>query len=289
MTPFAETAHRVYASPIASDAFQGQDALLNLIVSLPDPGIYALGTDNNANASECTQCVLVRVDEGSGQDRVFFADGGVLKIKATSAPLDGTIDASLTDAHFVEVTISEDPPFASTPVDGGNCLEGVSTVINVVPGGESGAGGEGGAPEVPEGCTEVSEGDWFDGIYTNGARYVTPITPNLYTAQVDGIILDIYNNDVGTFRVGHGIDETYLGCERCLLANLPEKGDGDGLWFYAIEGQLEIASNSVPLSGVLDATLTDVTFVQVDPDANYTPIEGGGECLHLATATISKP
>src|SRR5262249_17830969 len=119
ITPLAETEYELYASLIESGAFPGHDALVELPGFLPDEGTFVPGTDNNDNWSSCSQCLVVLVDEGNAHDRIFFADGGVLQIESSSDVLEGTIDASLTNAHFVEVTIDEDYPYASHLVDGG--------------------------------------------------------------------------------------------------------------------------------------------------------------------------
>jgi hypothetical protein len=301
ITPSADRGvYANYAASIHSNAFAGEDALLELRVFQPDTGSFALGQGDNANWSTCQQCVIALVD--SAPNRAFFADAGTLVIDDASDPLHGLIDATLTNAHFVEVTIEETSPYTSTPVDGGSCLEAITTHVEVSPGDSSGGaggqggqgqgaqggeGGNGGAPEVPDGCVEVSGGEWISDVQSSFGRYLSLISPNLGSPAEDALILGFFSDEVGTFEVGSGIDATYSTCERCFIANVQDS-TADGLWFYGISGTLVVEAGSEPMSGVINATATDVTFIQVDPESLETRVDGGA-CLHLAAATITKP
>jgi hypothetical protein len=282
-----------YVSFIASNAFPGHAALLELWLNQPNTGTFVLGTGDNAKWETCQQCVSVNVDQPSGPDRIYFADSGVLSIDDASDPFAGVLDAELTNAHFVELTFDNADPPVSHPVEGGSCLEGVTSHIQVpyeASGGAGGQGGEGGyagAYDVPTGCIEVSGGAWVSDVEPSYGEYVSLLAPNLGSAAEDGLILAFYSDDVGTFRVGHGVDSRWSTCERCFLVNIQDD-TLDGLWFYGAEGTLAVDADSTPMSGILDATATDVTFIQVDASDLETPVPNG-DCLHLATATITKP
>jgi hypothetical protein len=83
------------------------------------------------------------------------------------------------------------------------------------------------------------------------------------------------------------VDARFSTCERCFLANIADN-TLEGLWFYGVDGTLTVDSGSTPMSGILDATATNVTLTQVDPFDLETPVENGA-CLHLSTATIALP
>ena len=289
-----------YASFFESSAFPGRDAVLELWTFLPDTGRFELGKDDNKNWATCMQCVIARVDDVGNPNRIFFADAGVLTIDDASEPIDGVIEANITNAHFVEVTVADTYPYASTPVDGGICLEGLTTHISIDPnappggaggaGGQGGAGGEGGyagAFDLPDDCIEVSSGTWIFDLQPTYGLYLSAIGPNLGSSEQDLFALEFFGNAVGTTRIGHDVDSRFSTCERCFLANIPDN-TSDGLWFFGVDGTLTVDAGSTPMSGTLSATATDVTLMQVNPYTLETPVENGA-CLHLTTATIALP
>jgi hypothetical protein len=235
--------------------------------------------------------------------RQFFADSGTLQIASSSQALSGVIEADLTDVRLIEVTI-DDLTYESTPVEGGGCIHVAASHIGIDPnvppdgaGGASGAGGEGGAsgeggaagaPEVPTGCIEVAVGgSWVTSLDTNYAAYLTYLSPNLGSPSADVLDLEFWgSNELGSFELGHGIDATFSTCEHCFVINVAD-GTYYGRNFFGVDGTLDVNAGSVPLSGILDASATNVTFIEVE-DNLVTPVTGG-ECLHLETATWLLP
>ena len=160
-------------------------------------------------------------------------------------------------------------------------------------GGDGGTGGTGGSAN----CTEITAADFAkavaDGTY---AVYRTNPTPDLGdTTDTDAIQLELYGSTVGpnlngeakgTFDLTQGGDDNYATCSRCIRGIVDPNGTPK--LFFQSAGTLEIADSSDALNGKLQATLTDVTLIEVTIDSTTyqsTPV-AGGECLHLATATI---
>jgi len=161
-------------------------------------------------------------------------------------------------------------------------------------GGDGGSGGTGGSAN----CTEITATDFAkavaDGTY---AVYRTNPTPDLGdTTDTDAIQLELYGSTLGpnlngeakgTFDLTQGGDDNYATCSRCIRAIVDPTSSAPKLFFQSA-GTLAIADSSDALNGKLQATLTDITLIEVTIDSGTfesTPV-AGGECLHLATATI---
>jgi hypothetical protein len=286
-----------YGANLDADGIARRDAVVSLALFLPDTGDFTLGIEDDSNLQTCQRCLQAKLWNFDGADRQFFADQGDLDIAASSDPLNGVLHASITGARLVEVTVDSDTA-ESTPVPGGYCIDLADTNVDVDAtspgtGGEGGGagapsggneGGAAGGPELPTDCVEVGVSAWNELLDTNDATYYSVITPNIGTAKSDLLALFEYSNAVGSFALGHGIDSTFASCDRCLLADVPAAPSDR--YFFAMGGTLDIASSSQPISGVLDATLTDVTLVELGYD--HLPLAGGA-CLHLASTTISLP
>ena len=273
------------------------DSLIRLAILLPDTGSFTLGTAEDVNLGTCDRCLYAAVPVDGGADREFFADAGTLYIDPSSDAIHGVIHAELSNVHLAEITVDEDTG-VSAPVDGGACVTLESSHLDFPPpdgaggaggaGGAAGAGGEGGAagaPPIPADCPEITAGDFVAVVKPSFGGYLAYVSPNLGTPQNDIIGLELYTNDVGAFTFGEGVNSSYETCDQCFLVNVPD-GTYYGRNFYAYYGALAIGASSVPRSGTLDATATDVTFLEVDSSLRLMP---GGACLHLASASISLP
>ncbi len=79
------------------------------------PGSTFLGLEAESNYQTCSRCLLVG-QKSSG--KMFLADDGILELSTFQV---GSTTGSITDMHFVEVTI-DDETNLSTVVEGGDCL-----------------------------------------------------------------------------------------------------------------------------------------------------------------------
>jgi hypothetical protein len=187
-------------------------------------------------------------------------------------------------------------------VNGGN---GGDPAVN---GGESGSAGESGGGGEPSGsggaaagaggggpvtCTPITLDSFelgdLDPAYVN---YTASFTPNIQAATADSFVLSIQGppdydgNLTGTFDLTENGDENYKTCARCLLV-FGDLGPNRTV-YYASEGTLVIDPASTQLTGNIDATITDVTLVEVTIANDYTstPVPNG-RCLTVASAEIA--
>ena len=94
----------------------------------PENGTYDLGEGKNANYSSCSECIVVRQDyiapedeESSGSfTKTYFQKSGTLTVEDSDR--EGNIKGTL-NAKLIEVTISRENGYESTPVEGGGCIE----------------------------------------------------------------------------------------------------------------------------------------------------------------------
>ena len=90
----------------------------------------------------------------------------------------------------------------------------------------------------------------------------------------------------GSFNLSMSGDDNSATCSRCV--QLTQDPATPGKSFFAKSGTLDIDPASEQLSGRLNATLTDVTLVEVtiDPVTNISTPVTGGACVHLASANV---
>ncbi|HTQ06456.1 MAG TPA: hypothetical protein VMI54_21500 [Polyangiaceae bacterium] len=147
-------------------------------------------------------------------------------------------------------------------------------------GGAAGGGNEGGAPGSPVDCLEIGVSTWNETPPGDPVLFYSYLSPNVGSSGEDEIGLLAYSNDVG---IEDFSQVTSSSCFECLNVDIPDPTSSI-LKFVATKGTLDIADSSEPLSGVIDATLTDITLVEADSLNQPIP---GGYCLHLASAHIS--
>jgi hypothetical protein len=288
-----------YATSLATSGIAANDAVVMLSLLSGDQGSFTLGKDDDANLATCRHCVRGKIWGLDGADRDFFADAGELVIDAASDTQHGVIRASLTGTHLAEVALDSNTG-ESTPVDGGFCIDLADGRVDVgtisTGGGEGGAagasgagneGGAGGAAPLPTNCLEIGAGTWAEQLSPEEgeATYYTYLSPNVGSSARDLLGLLDYDDAVGTITFGHGDDASIDTCWHCMLVNIPN-GVGDGRNFFALGGTLDISASSQPLAGVMEASFSDVTLVEVDAD--YHPL-AGGDCLHLPSASFTLP
>jgi hypothetical protein len=292
-----------YFADLRSDELGTREGTLLLSLYERETGRSTFGVGDDDNLATCEHCLLGTIFEDGIAEKKFFADLGTIDIRSQSLPQYGVLDAALDNVRLVEITWDPET-FESSPVPGGECIRIESSEIAVglddnsggapSAGGAAGASGEGGAagegPEIPENCVEIEAGTpWIFRAdpEVDIAGYFSTASPNLGSTALDRIGLGFfYNDEPGTFALGTGIDRSFFTCERCVTVNVPN-GTPLGRQFWAVRGTLVIDETSSPLEGRLDATLTDVTWLEMN--YNFTEFVTGGECLHLASATISLP
>jgi hypothetical protein len=179
----------------------------------------------------------------------------------------------------------------------GNGGAGGATTGNGGAGGATGTGGSGGSSN----CTEITLGAFvkygangtfgaFDALVAPGVG--DPADDDLADVAFYGPDADHPNldgGDVGTFDLSAGADANLATCSRCVT--LSQDIDATGPTFFQQSGSLTVAAGSDQLNGAVDATLTNVTLIEVtvDPDTfQSTPVPGGA-CLHIASAVVSMP
>jgi hypothetical protein len=148
-------------------------------------------------------------------------------------------------------------------------------------GGEAGAGGAG-----PE-CFEVAPlGSWWA---DEDWGYLNTVTPDLPPIGAEQFMLLFLTESTDSVTFGVGDESNYATCTRCFVVrtlNAPEPR-----YFFAVSGALDVTPASVLPIGTLDATLNDVTLIEVTIESETflsTPVPGGA-CLHLSSARVLVP
>lgn len=254
----------VYDASVTSSQLGAGQSVILLELYQAATGNFRLGAGQDANYESCSRCLTVSTDD----DRYFLADAGTLSIDPSSKGLHGLLKSTVANVHFSEVTIDPNT-LRSTPVPGGGCISLGSSQIDVV-------------PEVPKGCLEVAaSSQWSVNIEDELTLYSAMTEPDQDSIQ---FTLGVSNNSTGTFTLGQGDEKPFPGCEHCFTA----QGSGDtesGRLFFAVDGSIQIDPSSEPVSGVLQATATNVTFAELTEDGDA--LMPGGQCLHLSSAGIS--
>lgn len=90
----------------------------------------------------------------------------------------------------------------------------------------------------------------------------------------------------GTFDLSAGADGNYATCSRCLF--LVEDLSGANRYFFQKSGSLVLDASSDQLNGTVNATLSDVTLIEVTLNSMgvSTPVPNGA-CRHVAAAAVT--
>lgn len=130
------------------------------------------------------------------------------------------------------------------------------------------------------------------------ALYRSQTTPNYGGANVDILNAEFYGQGAGagfdgelsgTFDLSMGTDANYSTCSRCMRAVSDAVGPaGTAKQFFQQSGTLTIPAGSNHINGTINATLTDVTLIEVTIDTTTfvsTPVPNG-QCVHIASANL---
>lgn len=116
------------------------------------------------------------------------------------------------------------------------------------------------------------------------------------TMETDQVSIEIYGStfdpalngeDPGTYDLSAVGDDNYQTCARCILMRA-DLLTMNGKAYFQKSGSITIDPSSDTVNGTLNATVTDLTLieVEVDPDFYTTPVDGG-ECFHIASITAA--
>ncbi len=107
--------------------------------------------------------------------------------------------------------------------------------------------------------------------------------------EIYGALFDqAFDGEVpGTYDLAAPGDDNYQTCSRCIMM----RGDlltMNGKAYFQKSGSITIEASSDTVNGTLNATVTDLTLieVEVDPDFYTTPV-ANGECFHIASITAA--
>jgi subtilisin-like proprotein convertase family protein len=135
-------------------------------------------------------------------------------------------------------------------------------------------------------CTAITP-DEFAAIVGLATTYRdATLTPNVGLADTDYFQLEVYNDDTGTIDLTAGAQANYATCNQCIRV-IADINEDEPTFFFQSEGTLAIDPASEPLDGLIDATVTDLTLVEVTiaNDFTSTPVPNG-ECLFVASLDI---
>lgn len=128
------------------------------------------------------------------------------------------------------------------------------------------------------------------------ALYRSQTTPNYNGANVDILNAEFYGSAVdpsfngenaGTFDLSMNGDDNYSSCSRCMRA-VSDAVSATPKQFFQQSGTLTIPAGSNHINGTINATLTDVTLIEVTIDTTTfvsTPV-ANGQCIHIASANV---
>jgi hypothetical protein len=191
------------------------------------------------------------------------------------------------------------PTSATTGSGGGSST---STAASSADGGRggSGVGGAGGGSASSAGggsgpCLEITPSAFHrldaDGLYGWFEAPITPdqggMAPDMLEIQFIGAAADpsLDGDQNGTFDLGSGGNTNYSTCSQCVYVLVDRKSSVKA--FFQSSGTIDVRADSDTVHGAVDATLTDVTLIEVtfDPSEVTDPVPGGA-CLHITSAEV---
>ena len=157
-------------------------------------------------------------------------------------------------------------------------------------GGESTSSGGGGQGPCLEITTSAFRRVIFDGLH---GVYEAKVTPDQGGTPSDVLALEFYGagwdpsldgDQDGTFDLSTGGNTNYATCSQCVYLRASSNRIDTRVFFQA-SGTIDVHPDSDTVNGSVDATLTDVTLIEVTFDPNYmTEPVPGGSCVHVSSA-----
>ncbi|MFO0613851.1 MAG: hypothetical protein U0414_14760 [Polyangiaceae bacterium] len=263
------------------------------------PAIYgALFAAAFAGVAAASSCATTP-DEFGGAVGATASSGS--KGSSSSTKASSTTNASSTNAASTSADASSSTDAASSSTDAASssvsASSASSTAASTTAGSTTGAttsssSSTGGGTT----CTEITAGNFWGVIAdpAGGALYRALSAPNYDGATADILNVEFYaggtfnGQNTGTFDLSMGGDDNYETCSRCVRG-ISDVVSGTSKQFFQQSGTMTIPAGSMHLNGTINATLTDVTLIEVTIDPNTfvsTPVPNGA-CLHIASANVA--
>ena len=152
--------------------------------------------------------------------------------------------------------------------------------------GGSGSGGIGGGDSCERVTANTIRGSFSsaDGL----GSYSAVIAPNVMGSGADSLRLLVKSVTAGTFQLDSEENSDPKTCTHCLYAYVDFSESGAFRLFWQKSGSISIRSSSTDIqNGLIDATLVDVTLVEVVSTAGGFVEVGGAACLKMVNEDFS--
>lgn len=114
--------------------------------------------------------------------------------------------------------------------------------------------------------------------------------------ETDQVSIEIYGSGFdpsldgetpGTYDLTAPGDDNYQTCSRCILMR-QDIFTMSGKAYFQKSGTITVDATSDSVNGTLNATVTDLTLIEVEIDGDFfsNPIDGG-DCIHIASITAA--
>ena len=137
------------------------------------------------------------------------------------------------------------------------------------------------------GCAQITVSNFTPGAFVYPT---TDVDPNIGGADPELFRFEFYSPATGSFDLAAGLNDNYATCDQCLRLFEDVTEDDIARQYFQQSGTIDIDASSDLGGGVLVATLTDVTLVEVtiDPDNAFesTPVPDGA-CVQINTQNVS--
>lgn len=264
-------------------------------------GTIDLGTGNNANYKDCTECFLfyedVEEEEGS-YAKMYFQESGELVFDEVK---EGTYESKgHASFRLIEVTIDSDT-YESIPTAGGKCYNVSNLTWDTIcipqcdgkQCGDDGCGGTCGTCEdqacsadyqcVPFDCTEITL-DTEAGTVDSYGGYETSYTPFTGDEEIEDIFgIELYAED---FDGTHDLANTnYKDCDICLLV----REDDYAKNYFQNKGTVTFTTQESAAGTKVTAQISGLRLEEVSissEDFSSIPVAGGA-CLDVTNTTVT--
>lgn len=244
--------------------------------------------------SNCTRCLQLTVDAGSGTAKSFFVTAGTIQI--TGNPL-GQLNAQLSNVRMSELGSN------NTVLPNGECyqvasLRLVSDEETCVP---DCAGRECGSDGCGDTCGSCSGGESCNasGQCVGGTSTCPTLTvPNALEVDAEfsngysvtlsspaGYLLaEMFSASTGNFSLTSGVNANYATCEQCIGLRLE-----DGRAFFQTAGSVNVSG--FPMDGEIGLALNNVEVreVTITEGTFQSTLVSGGACYRLGNISLSAP
>lgn len=233
--------------------------------------------------------------KASSTNQASSTDAVSSSADATSTDASSSADATSTDAASSSASATSTTATSSSAASTTGATTSASSSSSAASSSASSSSSTGGGTN----CVEITAANFWavvgDG---DAALYRAVASPNVNGSNADLVNFEFYGPAFGaydgqlsgTFDLASGGDANYATCSRCLRVATDALAASGAKQFFQQSGTLTLPAGSNHIAGVINATLTDVTLVEVtiapSPSFVSTPVPNG-QCLHIASATVS--